>query len=218
MIDLFQYQDLKYKEFHQKLMPTVDKDTVIGVRTPILRRLSKDFSDPSFLKELPHRYYEENNLHAFLIEQIKDFDACIDELERFLPYIDNWATCDMLTPRCFKRNTELLLPYIQKWIKSEHTYTVRFAVNMLMKFYLGDNFSIEYSDMVKNISSKEYYVNMVRAWYFATALAKHYDEIIPYLLKNKLDKWTHNKTIRKAIESYRITKEQKDFLKKLKRL
>ncbi len=218
MIDLFQYQDLKYKEFHQKLMPTVDKDTVIGVRTPLLRRLSKDFSDPSFLKELPHRYYEENNLHAFLIEQTKDFDKCIDELEMFLPYIDNWATCDMLTPKCFKKNTEMLLPYIQKWIKSEHAYTVRFAVNMLMKFFLDKNFKKEYSDMVKNISSEEYYVNMVRAWYFATALAKHYDTILPYLTKNQLDSWTHNKTIQKAIESYRITKEQKEYLKKLKRL
>lgn len=219
--NLFALQDLKYKEFHQKLMPTIDKNTVIGVRVPLLRKYVKSLDynkNAEFIKTLPHIYYEENNVHAFLIEQIKDFDKCIDELETFLPYIDNWATCDMLTPKCFKKNTERLLPYIQKWIKSEHAYTVRFAVNMLMKFFLDENFKKEYSDMVKNIFSEEYYVNMVRAWYFATALSKHHEIVLPYLLKNQLDTWTHNKTIQKAIESYRITKEQKEYLKKLKRL
>lgn len=215
MLDLFQYQNLKYKEFHQKLMPTVPKDTVIGVPIPILRKLAKKYNDASFLQSLPHKYYEENNLHAFMLENIKDFDECVNELECFLPYINNWATCDSLCPKIFKNRD--ILPLIKKWLKSNHTYTIRFGVNMLMKFYLDGNFKTEYSDLVKNIKSDEYYVNMVRAWYFATALSKHYDDILQYLTENMLDVWTHNKTIQKAIESYRITKEQKEYLKTLKR-
>lgn len=216
MIDLFKYQDSKYKEFHQKLMPTVDKNKVIGVRTPVLRKLAKECKDALFLKALPHKYYEENNLHAFMLESINDFDECVKEVTIFLPYVDNWATCDSLCPKVFKN--EDILPLIKNWLKSKHVYTVRFGVNMLMKFYLGQNFKTEYSDLVKEIVSHEYYVNMARAWYFATALSKHYDEILFYLTENQLDKWTHNKIIQKAQESYRITSAQKEQLKKLKRL
>lgn len=212
-------QDIKYKEFHQKLMPTVDKGAVIGIRVPVLRKFAKtlDYSEESeFLNTLPHTYYEENNVHAFMLEGIKDFDVCISEIEKFLPYIDNWATCDMLSPSVFRKNTDKLLVYIEKWLKSDHTYTVRFAIGMLMRYFLDENYNREYSDKVMNISSKEYYVNMMRAWYFATALSKQYESILPYLTEKKLDVWTHNKTIQKAVESYRITSEQKRKLKKLK--
>lgn len=216
---LFELQDIKYKEFHQSLMPTVNKDTVIGIRVPVLRKLANSLDykkEEAFLNDLPHRYFEENNLHAFLIESIKDFDECIERLEEFLPYIDNWATCDMLSPKCFKENTDKLLPYIEKWIRSEHTYTIRYGIGMLMKYFLDENYKKEYSDTVLSITSDEYYVNMMRAWYFATALSKQYVAILPYLIKKRLDIWTHNKTIQKARESYRITKEQKEYLKKLK--
>ncbi len=220
MIDkLFELQDIKYKEFHQSLMPTVNKDTVIGIRVPVLRKLANSLDykkEEAFLNDLPHRYFEENNLHAFLIESIKDFDECIERLEEFLPYIDNWATCDMLSPKCFKKNTDKLLPYIKKWIRSKHTYTVRYGIGMLMRYFLDESYKKEYSDTVLSITSDEYYVNMMRAWYFATALSKQYEAILPYLIKKRLDIWTHNKTIQKARESYRITKEQKEYLKKLK--
>ena len=220
MIDkLFELQDIEYKEFNQKLIPTVDKDTVIGIRIPVLRKYAKTLDykkEEAFLKNLPHRYFEENNLHAFLIENIKDFDDCIKMLEEFLPYIDNWATCDMLSPKCFKSNTDKLLPYIKKWMKSKHTYTIRFGIGMLMRYFLDEKYKKEYSDAVLNVKSNEYYVNMMRAWYFATALSKQYESILPYLIKKRLDIWTHNKTIQKARESYRIEKEQKEYLKTLK--
>lgn len=218
---LFAMQDLKYRDFHSKLMPTVPKDLVIGVRTPELRRFAKEISKSAyaseFLKTLPHKYYEENNLHAFIIESIKDYDVCITELNRFLPYVDNWATCDMMRPRVFKNHLTELMSQIKIWIKSDEIYTVRFAVEMLMCYYLDDNFNTEYSDMVAEIRSDEYYIKLMQAWYFATALAKHYDKIIPYLEQNRLDADTHNKLIRKAIESYRISDEHKKYIRTLKR-
>lgn len=218
---LFEMQDLKYKTFHSKLMPTVNPDKIIGVRVPVLRKFAKEFSKTpeaaEFIKTLPHKYYEEDNLHAFIIEQIKDYYEAVNELSRFLPFVDNWATCDMMTPKSFKNNTDRLIAQIYFWIESNHTYEVRFAVNMLMKFYLDGNFKEEYLSMVAEIKSDEYYIKMVQAWYFATALAKQWDSAVKIIKENKLDEWTHNKAIQKSVESYRITKERKEFLKTLKR-
>lgn len=218
---LFEMQDLKYRDFHSKLMPTVSKELVIGVRTPDLRRFAKEISNTSysesFMDILPHKFYEENNLHAFLIELSDDFDLCIERLNRFLPYVDNWATCDMMRPKIFRKHLSELFSQIKIWIKSDDTYTVRFAIEMLMCYYLDENFSTDYSDMVAEIRSDEYYIRMMQAWYFATALSKHYDEIIQYLECHRLDTDTHNKTIRKAIESYRIPDNCKEYLKTLKR-
>jgi 3-methyladenine DNA glycosylase AlkD len=201
-------------------MPTVSKDLIIGVRTPELRKFAKEISKTSyaqsFMNILPHKYYEENNLHAFLIESIKDYGKCIEEINKFLPFVDNWATCDMMRPKILKNYLSQLLVQIKTWIKSEDVYTVRFAIEMLMCYYLDDNFKLEYSDMVAEICSDEYYVKMMQAWYFATALAKQYDDIIPYLETYRLDPDTHNKTIRKAVESYRISADCKRYLKTLK--
>lgn len=214
-------QDLKYRDFHSRLMPTVSKELIIGVRTPELRKFAKEISKTphagKFMKLLPHKYYEENNLHAFLIESIKDYDACIDELNRFLPYVDNWATCDMMRPKIFKNHLTELLGQIKIWLKSDETYTVRFAIEILMCFYLDENFSIVFPETVAEIRSDEYYLKMMKAWYFATALAKQYDAVIPFLENNRLDADTHNKTIRKAIESNRITDDKKKYLRTLKR-
>ncbi|MBQ2754394.1 MAG: DNA alkylation repair protein [Clostridia bacterium] len=216
--ELFELQDLKYRDFHSKLMPTIDKDTVIGVRVPALRKLAKEVFNNGgygeFLKALPHRYYEENNLHAFLIEQITDFNLCIEETEKFLPFIDNWATCDMFRPKIFKNHKTELLKRIKVWIKSKETYTVRFAIGMLMVHYSDNDFKKEYAELVAGVKSDGYYVNMMIAWYFATLLWKQYDIILPYIENNVLPLWVHNKTIQKATESYRITKEQKEYLKK----
>jgi len=218
---LFSMQDEAYKQFQCKLMPTVDPNTVIGVRVPALRKLAKELYDSTeaevFLSELPHKYYDENNLHAFLIAQIKEYNACIAAVEQFLPYINNWATCDGLSPKVFKKHLPELLEHITVWLASDETYTVRFAIGMLMQFYLDDAFHPQYLDMVAAVRSEEYYVNMMIAWYFATALAKQYDAVLPYLKEHKLDAWTHNKTIQKAIESYRITDDQKMYLRSLKR-
>ena len=218
--ELFELQDLKYKEFHQKLMPTVNPDKVIGIRAPVLRKFAKEISKKAeaetFLKNLPHKYYEEDNLHAFLLEEIKDYEKLIEELNIFLPFVDNWATCDMMRPKILKNHKIELSEDIKRWLNSKETYTIRFAVNCLMNYFLDEDFKPEYLQWVKGVESEEYYINMVRAWYFATALAKQYDETIKILENNSLDKWTHNKTIQKAIESYRITKEQKIYLKTLK--
>ncbi len=218
---LFDLQDLRYKEFHQKLIPTTDPDTVIGVRVPMLRKLSKELYGTEcatcFLNTLPHRYYEENNLHAFLIGQIKDFDTCIKEVDRFLPFVDNWATCDSLRPACFGKSPERLLPYIEKWLLSTHAYTVRFSIEMLMVHFLDKSFDQKYLHNVSRVTSDDYYVNMMIAWYFATALAKQYEKALPFITENRLSVWVHNKTIQKATESYRITNEQKNYLKTLKR-
>lgn len=217
---LFELQDLKYRDFHSKLMPTVPKECVIGVRTPALRRFAKEFGKTEdageFLNELPHRYYEENNLHGFLIAGMKDYDRCIAELDRFLPYVDNWATCDLMSPKIFKKHLSELLEKIKVWIDSEHTYTVRFGIGMLMSFYLDEAFELQYPEMVAKVRSEEYYVNMMTAWYFATALAKQYEAAVPFIENRRLDKWTHNKAIQKAAESCRITDEQKAYLRTLK--
>ena len=217
---LFELQDLKYRDFHAKLMPTVNKEKIIGVRTPALRIFAKNYGKTEEAKEylqiLPHQYYEENNLHGLLIEQIKDYDICLKEIDRFIPYIDNWATCDMLAVKLVKKHQDTFIDEIYRWMESDHTYTIRFGVNMLMRYYLEDAFRMEYPEKVAQIRSEEYYVNMMRAWYFATALAKQYEKILPFIEEQKLDVWTHNKTIQKCIESYRITPEQKEYLRGLK--
>lgn len=218
--ELFALQDLSYRDFHAKLMPTVDKARVIGVRTPKLRAFAKEFGKTEeakeFLKVLPHQYYEENNLHGLLIEQIKDYPTLIRELNRFLPCIDNWATCDLLTVRVVKKHLDTFTEEVERWLASDHTYTIRFGIGMLMRYYLEEHFSLEYPEKVAKIRSEEYYVNMMRAWYFATALTKQYEAIFPFLEEKRLDAWTHNKTIQKAIESYRITQEQKAYLRTLR--
>ena len=218
--ELFAMQDMGYRDFHAKLMPTMDKERVIGVRTPALRAFAKVYGKTEeariFLQVLPHTYYEENNLHGLLIEQIKDYEECVAELNRFLPYIDNWATCDLLAVRVVKNHLEAFEKEIDRWMASDQTYTIRFGIGMLMRYYLGDAFQLQYPEKVARIRSEEYYVNMMRAWYFATALAKQYEQILPFIEKKRLDVWTHNKTIQKAIESYRITAEQKSYLRILK--
>lgn len=221
---LFAMQDLGYKNFHSKLIPNINPDTIIGVRTPALRSFAKelfrgDNKDAivrDFLDSLPHSYYEENNLHAFLIAQIKNFSECVAELNYFLPYVDNWATCDAIRPVCFKKHPDKLLCKIREWLSSTHTYTIRFAMEMLMVHFLDERFSAEYLDWVADVKSDEYYINMMIAWYFATALAKQYEASISYIEKKRLPKWVHNKTIQKAIESYRITDEQKTYLRGLR--
>ena len=218
--DLFANQDVKYRDFQSKLTPTIEANTAIGVRTPVLRKLAKDYSKrqdvDDFLADLPHKYFDENQLHAFILSEIKDFDECMGKLERFLPFVDNWATCDQMSPKCFKKNHEKLLPYLNKWIKSDDIYTVRFAIVTLMSHFLDDDFDEGYLKLVSDIKSDEYYINMAIAWYFATALAKQYDKTIPYIENKTLDVWTHNKAIQKSIESYRVTAEHKEYLKSLK--
>lgn len=216
--DLLLMGEESYREFSAKLVPTVEKETVIGIRVPILRAYAKSLEDyETFFKNLPHRYFEENNLHAFLIERERDFDCCIKKLEAFLPYVNNWATCDGMKPKVLKKEPEKLLLYIQKWITSKETYIVRYAINLLMSYYLDEHFQPEYLKMVCNVQSDEYYINMMRAWYFATALAKQYEATLPYLQNHLLDEWTHNKTIQKAVESYRISDEQKTYFRTLRR-
>ncbi len=213
-------QDLKYRELQCRLIPTVDPAAIIGVRTPELRSLAKQLAATgeagAFLQELPHRYFEENQLHAFLISEEKDMERCIREVNRFLPYVDNWATCDQLSPKVFRKYLWALLPEIWKWIRSDKPYTVRFAVGMLMQHFMDKGFELTYPTMVAAIRSEEYYVNMMVAWYFATALAKHYQVVVPYLEDRRLDPWTHNKAIQKAVESFRIPPEQKEYLKSLR--
>ena len=219
--ELFKLQDIKYRDFQIKLVPNYSIDIMIGVRTPDLRnyakKIIKENKYKEFLEELPHKYFDENQLHAFIISEIKDYEKCIIYINKFLPYVDNWATCDQMSPRIFKKNKDKLIIEIMRWIKSKETYTVRFGIGMLMQYYLDDDFNPKYLEKVSKIKSKEYYVNMMIAWYFATALAKQYDDAIKYIEKNILDKWTHNKTIQKALESYRITPSQKEYLKRLKR-
>ena len=217
---LFEMQDQKYRDFQAKLIPGISPDCVVGVRTPQLRKYAKELvkseNITDFLRNLPHRYFDENQLHAFIISEIKDYDTCIKETEKFLPYVDNWATCDQLSPKVFKKHRSELLENIREWIKSDKTYTVRFGIGMLMAHFLDEDFSPEYLDMVAEVRSEEYYVNMMIAWYFATALAKQYDDTIPYIEDRRLERWTHNKAIQKSVESYRITSEQKEHLKSLR--
>lgn len=214
-------QDIKYRDFHSRLIPTVDKSLLIGVRTPKLRAYAKELlksgEAESFLQELPHKYYDENQLHAFLLSEIKDFETALCEVENFLPYVDNWATCDQLRPKGFKKNRERLLSAIDIWLVSDKTYTIRFGIGMLMTHFLDDGFDESMLARVGSVKSEEYYVNMMLAWYFATALAKQYDSAVTCLEEHRLDVWVHNKTIQKARESYRISPEQKEYLKTLKR-
>ena len=218
--ELFALQDEKYQAFQVKLFPTLNPESIIGVRTPDLRsyakKLLKQEEIAEFLSDLPHRYFDENQLHAFIISEMKDYERCIGEVKRFLPFVDNWATCDQMSPKVFKKHLPELLECIREWIGSGKTYTIRFAVGMLLEHYLDDAFDLKYPEIVASIRSSEYYVNMMIAWYFATALAKQYKAILPFIEGKKLDAWTHNKAIQKAVESYRITPEQKEYLKTLK--
>lgn len=217
---LLEMQDEAYKAFNSKLIPNVDSSIMIGIRTPKLRayarELMKEQDMECFLQDLPHRYFEENQLHAFLISQMKEMPSCMVAVNRFLPYVDNWATCDQLSPKIFKKHKEELLEQVKIWIHADATYTIRFAIKMQMEHFLDDAFDLEYPKMVAKVQSEEYYVRMMIAWYFATALAKQYDAILPFIEHKELDNWTHNKAIQKSIESYRILPEQKEYLRSLR--
>ena len=217
---LYSLQDLKYRDMQIKIIPNISPESIIGVRTPELRNMTKDILKSGdykdFLGELPHKYFEENQLQAFIISGIKDLNECIEELRKFLPYVDNWATCDQISPKIFKKHKEELLTQIKDWIESDRTYTIRFGVGMLMEHFLDEDYDPKYPEMVAGIRSEEYYVNMMIAWYFATALAKQYESILPFIEEKRLDDWTHNKAIQKSVESRRITEEQKVYLKSLK--
>ncbi len=218
---LFEMQDLGYRDFQAKLMPTVDRERIIGVRIPTLRKYAKqlrkhpEYSD--FLAELPHKYYEEDNLHGFLLEQEKDYESCLEAMEYFLPYMDNWATCDLVSPKVFGEYKEELTKAIDRWLSSEKTYTVRYGINMLMRYFLKEDFRPEYLERVAKIRSGEYYVRMAVAWYFATALTEQYEAALPFIEKKCLEPWTHNKAIQKARESLQIEKSRKEYLSRLKK-
>ena len=219
--ELYRLQDEGYREFQSKLIPTVEPDTVIGVRTPELRKYAKTLVKregvQEFLHDLPHRHFDENQLHAFILSEMKDFETCIREVCTFLPFVDNWATCDQLSPKVFRKHRPELLEYIREWISSDRTYTIRFGVGILMEHFLDEDFDPAYPELVSEIRSEEYYVNMMIAWYFATALAKQYEQVLPYIEENRLERRTHNKAIQKSLESYRISDEQKAYLRSLKR-
>ena len=218
--ELYKNQDEDYRKLQAKIIPSVDIARIIGVRTPILRKYAKDLSKREglgeFLAVLPHEFFDEDQLHAFILSEMKDYDRCLDEVRRFLPFVNNWATCDQMSPKVFKKHRAELLTAIDEWISSSETYTIRFGIGMLMEHFLDDDFDPKYPKMIAKLRSDEYYVNMMIAWYFATALAKQYDAVLPYIEKKKLDVWTHNKAIQKSAESYRITPEQKEYLKGLK--
>ena len=210
---LFKNQDEAYRQMQVRLLPNIAPDTIIGVRTPVLRSIAKEMEDRyHFLKALPHSCFEENQIHCFLLEREKDFGFVISEIERFLPYVDNWATCDQLRPRCFQKNRKTLLPYIRKWIASDEPFTIRFGIGMLMVHFLDDGYDKTLLELPASVDSEEYYVRMMIAWFFATALAKQYADALPYITAHRLDKWTHNKPIQKAIESDRVTPEHKKEL------
>lgn len=217
---LFELADDNYRSFHTKLIPTVHPERIIGVRTPELRKFARElFKNPDiqqFLNDLPHKYYDENNLHGFIIEQLRDFEKCAAEIELFLPYIDNWATCDMISPKVFGKNPDKLIEKIRLWTASDHVYTVRFGIVMLMRYFLGDNFSNEYPELVLSLPKDDYYISMAAAWYFATALTLRYDDVLPYIENYRLDAETHNRTIRKARESFRVPREHKEHLRKFR--
>ena len=214
---LLAVKDPEYREFQAKLVPNIDPATIIGVRTPDMRNIAKEVAKSpekeTFLKELPHKYYEENLVHFFVIAQIKDFDECVKAVEDFLPYVDCWPVSDQASPKSFKKNHNNLLPYIKKWIASNHVYTARFGIRMLMNEFLGDEFKDEYAQMVADKRGEDYYLKMMVAWYFATALAKNYDETVKYIEERRLDEWVHKKAIQKAVESFRVTDEHKEYLK-----
>ena len=219
--ELFRLRDEGYREFQGKLIPNMAPERMIGVRTPALRAYAKALGKrpeiDEFLQTLPHAYFDETQLHAFLLSEMKDFDRCLREVDRFLPYVDNWATSDQLSPKVFKKHRQELLPAIRRWIGSGDTYPVRFGVGMLMDHFLDEDFDPAHLQTVADLRSEEYYVNMMRAWFFATALAKRYEAAVPYLEQGDMDPWTHNKAIQKAVESYRITAEQKAYLKSLRK-
>ena len=218
--ELNRLQDTKYREMQVRIIPTVKPERMIGVRTPALRQMAKQYAQAGdidvFLNDLPHMYFEENQLHAFILSGMKDYRECLRELNRFLPYVDNWATCDQMSPRVFRKHRKELTSSIREWIGSGKTYTIRFGIGMLMEHYLDEDFDPAYPEMAAAVRSEEYYVNMMTAWYFATALAKQYGAVLPYIEHHRLDDWTHNKAIQKSIESYRITPEQKAYLRTLK--
>jgi len=218
--ELKRKQDPGYREMQIRIIPTIPAASIIGVRTPELRafakKLAKEEKRPAFLDRLPHRCFEENQLHAFIVSEMKDYGECLEELKRFLPFVDNWATCDQMSPKVFKKHRQELTEEIRSWLGSDEPYTVRFGIKMLMEHYLEQDFDGSYPQMVAELRSEEYYVNMMIAWYFATALAKQYDAVLPYIEEHRLDVWTHNKAIQKSVESYRITEEQKAYLKSLK--
>ena len=223
---LFSLQDEKYRDFQIKLVPGITKEQMIGIRTPDLRALAKEIAATSetasaFLQELPHKYFEENLIHFFIVSLIKDFDECINQVERFLPYVDCWPVCDQASPKVFKKNHEKLLSLVKKWISSDHIYTSRYGMRILMNEFLGEDFKTEYADLVVSRMSikgkaEDYYLKMMAAWYFATALAKNWDQVLPFIEQQKLDPWTHNKAIQKALESFRVSDEHKEYLRKLK--
>lgn len=217
---LFLYKDEKFKDFQVKLTPTICPERVIGVRTPLLRsyakKLAKRENIEDYLNDLPHKYFEENNLHGFIVSELKDYDKTVNYVDEILPYVDNWATCDLLSPKVFKKNKDKLKFDIDRWISSSEPFTIRFGIEMAMSHFLDDDFDISFFDKISKLRSDEYYVNMMIAWFFATALAKQWDYAIPYIENNKLDKWCHNKTIQKAIESYRIDDKDKNYLRSLK--
>ena len=217
---LLSLQDGEFAAFQARLLPNIAPERIIGVRTPELRKLAKQLRGSSdgeaFLKALPHKFFEENNLHAFLLCETKDFKRCVQAVEEFLPYVDNWATCDQLRPKAFARNKQALLPYIRSWLDSDREYIRRFGIGMLMSHFLDEDFREEYLRWVSDIHSEEYYVNMMIAWYFATALAKQYEAALPFIENRRLDPWVHNKTIQKALESFRVSDERKTYLKTLK--
>lgn len=218
--ELFRLRDEKYCEMQVRIIPNIDPASIIGVRTPALRDYAKSLAKRDdlrdFLDSVPHEYFDMNQLHAFIISAMKDYDRSMDEVEAFLPYVDNWATCDQMSPKVFKKNRDKIPAHITKWLGSDKTYTIRFGIGMLMEHFLDEDFDPKYLKTVAKIRSDEYYVNMMIAWYFATALAKQYDATLPYIENKKLDTWTHNKSIQKAVESYRITPGQKEYLKTLK--
>lgn len=217
---LVEVKDDEYREFQAKLVPNIDPSTIIGVRTPQMRQIAKEvFAEGNideFLKELPHKYYEENLVHFFIISLIKDFDECATAVEAFLPYVDCWPVSDQATPKSFKKNHDKLLPYIKKWIASDHVYTARFGIRMLMNEYLEKDFKEEYLELVASKKGDDYYLKMMVAWYFATALAKRYNESVKYIERHDLDEWVHKKAIQKAIESYRVSDAHKDHLRTLR--
>ena len=213
-------QDLKYRDMQVRIIPSVKPESIIGVRTPELRKMAKELAQSReigvFLENLPHKFFEENQLHAFIVSGMKDYRECLGTLNRFLPYVDNWATCDQMSPRVFKKHRPELMESIRGWLGSAETYTIRFGIGMLMEHYLDEDYNPACPEMVAAVRSEEYYVNMMIAWYFATALAKQYEAVLPFITEHRLDTWTHNKAIQKAIESFRITPEQKEYLKSLK--
>ena len=217
---LLELKNEEYRQFTARLVPNIPAETIIGLKTPEMRAIAReifvgDYRD-EFLSELPHEYYEENLIHFFVISMIKDFEECIQKVEAFLPYVDCWPVSDQATPKAFRKNHEKLLPYIRKWVSSDHVYTARFGIRMLMNEFLGEDFREEYLELVASKKGDDYYLKMMVAWYFATALAKRYDETIPYIENHVLDEWTHRKAIQKAVESYRVTDEHKEYLKSLR--